>query len=172
MTRTVGQPVPRVDAKAKAMGEAVYTADITLPRMLHGKILRSPHAHAKIIRIDTTEASRLSGVEAVVTAKDLPDVRDGEFLHDQTAFAVGKVHCMGEPIAAVAAVDPHRAPRISLRDARCAAGVAVPQLHTKRCRRVNPVALQCPEVAQAPVAKGAVQARCSRQIRSPRLIAV
>jgi len=101
----VGQPVPRVDAKIKATGEAVYAADIILPRMIWGKILRSPHPHARIIRIDTAGMSQLPGVEAVVTARDMPDVHYGEFLHDQRAFALEKVVCIGEPVAAVAAVD-------------------------------------------------------------------
>jgi len=101
----VGKSIPRLDGKAKATGEAVYTADIKLPRMLHGKILRSAYPHANILRIDATEALKLPGVEAVVTAKDLPDIRYGEFLHDQRAFAADKVRCIGEPIGAVAAID-------------------------------------------------------------------
>ncbi len=101
----VGKPVPRVDARAKVTGDAIYTADIKLPRMLHGKILRSPYPHAKIIRIDTTEALRFPGVEAVVTSKDIPSGKYGEFLRDQTAFATDRVRCIGDPIAAVAAID-------------------------------------------------------------------
>ncbi|MEW6663639.1 MAG: molybdopterin cofactor-binding domain-containing protein [Thermodesulfobacteriota bacterium] len=101
----VGKPVPRLDARAKVTGDAIYTADIRLPRMLYGKILRSPHAHARMISIDATEALKLPGVEAVATANDLPAAKYGEFLHDQTAFAVDKVRCIGEPVGAVAAVD-------------------------------------------------------------------
>ena len=101
----VGKTVPRVDARTKATGEAVYAADIILPRMLYGKILRAAISHARIITVDTTPACRLPGVEAVVTAKDLPDVLYGEFLHDQRAFAIDRVRCIGEPIAAVAAAD-------------------------------------------------------------------
>ncbi len=107
----VGKPVPRVDARTKVTGEAIYTADVALPRMLWGKILRSPHAHAKIVSIDATAASQLPGVEAVVTGKDFPDVLYGEFLHDQRAMCVEKVRCIGEPVAAVAAVDEATAER-------------------------------------------------------------
>ena len=66
----VGQRVVRIDSLAKATGEARYTADLTLPRMLHAKGLRSPHAHAKILNINTTKAEKLPGVKAVVTGKD------------------------------------------------------------------------------------------------------
>lgn len=107
----IGKPVPRIYAKERVTGEAVYTADIKLPRMLHGKILRSPHPHARIVSIDITDALELPGVEAVVTAEDLPTGRYGEFLHDQTAFAVDRVRCIGEPVGAVAAVDDATAAR-------------------------------------------------------------
>ncbi len=63
----VGKPVLRVDGVAKVTGEAVYTDDLRLPGMLVGKILRSPHAHARIRRIDTSRAEALVGVKAVVT---------------------------------------------------------------------------------------------------------
>ena len=97
----VGKPIARVDARAKVTGEAVYAGDIILPRMLFGKILRSPHPHARIIGIDAAGASQLPGVEAVVTAKDLPEGRYGEFIFDQRPLASEKVVCIGEPIAAV-----------------------------------------------------------------------
>src|SRR5690606_15979685 len=62
----------RVDAIAKATGRALYTDDIALPGMLHGKILRSPHPHARILSIDTSRAEALPGVHAVVTGRDMP----------------------------------------------------------------------------------------------------
>jgi len=67
----VGKKVPRYDAPAKATGDAKYTADIQLPRMLYGAILRSPHAHAMIKSIDTSEAEKLPGVKAVATYEDI-----------------------------------------------------------------------------------------------------
>jgi CO/xanthine dehydrogenase Mo-binding subunit len=72
--RLVGQRVVRIDSLAKATGQARYTADLTLPRMLYGKSLRSPHAHARILNIDTRKAERLRGVEAVVTGADAAGV--------------------------------------------------------------------------------------------------
>ena len=100
----VGKRVPRVDAREKVTGEAIYAADIKLSNMLYGKILRSTHSHARIVKVDTTEALRLPGVKAVVTSKDLhSDSRYGGFLKDQQPFAVDKVRYIGEPIAAVAA---------------------------------------------------------------------
>ena len=68
----LGKRVPRVDALDKAMGRALYSADISLPNMLYGKILRSPYAHAIIRRLDISRAQALKGVKAVVTAADIP----------------------------------------------------------------------------------------------------
>ncbi|MBI4321521.1 MAG: xanthine dehydrogenase family protein molybdopterin-binding subunit [Chloroflexi bacterium] len=105
----VGKPVPRIDAKAKAMGRLEYVSDTTLPKMLHAKILRSPHPHARIVHIDTRKASALPGVKAVVTADDFPPVRCGNMLKDRTVLARGKVRYVGEKVAAVAAVDEETA---------------------------------------------------------------
>jgi len=66
----VGTKVARTDSLAKALGSAKYAGDMVLPRMLYGKILRSPHAHARIVSIDASKAERLPGVKAVVTGKD------------------------------------------------------------------------------------------------------
>jgi len=70
--RVIGKPIPRHDAYEKAMGLTQYAADFSLPGMLYGKVLRSPHASARIISIDTSKAKRLNGVRAVLTAKDVP----------------------------------------------------------------------------------------------------
>ena len=70
----VGTRVTRLDAKSKVTGKARYVEDIILPNMLYGKILRSPHAHARIISIDTSRAERLPGVKAVLTAKNSPEI--------------------------------------------------------------------------------------------------
>src|SRR5574341_1158205 len=68
----VGHSHPRVDGLEKVTGSARFSPDIKLPRMIVGKILRSPHPHAKVLRIDTSGAERLAGVKAVVTAADVP----------------------------------------------------------------------------------------------------
>jgi 4-hydroxybenzoyl-CoA reductase subunit alpha len=102
----VGKRIPKVDSVAKATGEARFTADLSLPRMLHGKVLRSPHPHAKILSIDTTEAERLPGVKAVVTGRDTAGEKWGVFRYtrDQQLLPVDKVRYVGDEVAAVAAV--------------------------------------------------------------------
>src|SRR5262245_25320124 len=70
---SVGVPTAQVEGPAKVAGRAVYTADVLLPGILWGKILRSPYPHARILRIDTSAALALPGVHAVLTAADLPD---------------------------------------------------------------------------------------------------
>jgi xanthine dehydrogenase molybdenum-binding subunit len=74
----VGRNVPRVDAFKKATGAAKYVADICLPNMLYGKLLRSPYAHAKIVHVDKSKAEKLEGVRAIITHKDVPNVLFGE----------------------------------------------------------------------------------------------
>ncbi|MCX8021411.1 MAG: molybdopterin-dependent oxidoreductase [Syntrophorhabdaceae bacterium] len=103
----IGKGIRRVDTTAKATGEALFSADLKLPRMLVGKILRSPYAHARIVHIDTSKAERLPGVKAVITGKDVPDERWGVFRYtqDQRFLPVDKVRYVGEEVAAVAAVD-------------------------------------------------------------------
>jgi 4-hydroxybenzoyl-CoA reductase subunit alpha len=101
----VGRRFPRRDADQKATGEAQYTADLQLPRMLVGKILRSPYPHAKILNIDTRKAERLPGVKAVVTSDDTPKTRFGWTIMDEPVFALDDALYFGEPVAAVAAID-------------------------------------------------------------------
>ena len=72
--RVVGTSVPRVDAVEKVTGRARYTGDIVLPGMLHGKVLRSPHPHARIRAIDARRAEQVPGVVAVLTRDDLKDI--------------------------------------------------------------------------------------------------
>lgn len=103
-------PIHNIDGIAKVTGRAKYTFDITLPYMLHGKILRSPYPHAKILNIDTSKAESLSGVKAVVTGKDTLGIKQGIWrrfkeLCDEEILARSKVRYIGEPIAAVAAID-------------------------------------------------------------------
>jgi len=104
----IGKPTTNVDGVAKVTGEAVYTFDMTLPNMLHGKLLRSPHPHARIVSIDTSEAEKLPGVKAVITGKDTPGGKYGLWrrfreLADQEILATTKVRFIGDPVAAVAA---------------------------------------------------------------------
>ena len=102
--------VHNVDGHAKVTGRATYTFDVTLPGMLYGKILRSPHPHAKILNIDYSEALKLPGVITVVTGKeDTLGVKQGIWrrykdLCDEAILTVDKVRYIGEPVAAVAAV--------------------------------------------------------------------
>lgn len=100
----VGASVPRRDAMEKATGETVYAADEIREGMLHAKVLRSPHHHAEIVSIDTGEAEALDGVEAVLTARDVPGENAvGVFLNDQPVLAHKKVRQVGDPVAVVAA---------------------------------------------------------------------
>lgn len=104
--KVVGKSHRKIDGMAKATGEAVYADDIQLPGMLHAKTLRSPHAHARIVSIDTSRAEALPGVHAVITGKDMP-IQYGviPWTPDETALAVDKVRFIGDEVAAVAAVD-------------------------------------------------------------------
>lgn len=102
----VGKNVPKVDALEKALGRAVYINDVSFPGMLYGKTLRSPYAHARILNIDVTQAVQLPGVRAVLTGRDLPGGLFGPFIKDEPVLAVNKVRYIGEPVAAVAAIDP------------------------------------------------------------------
>ena len=103
----IANPVTFVDDPLKVTGAANFAGDMVLPGMLHGKILRSKYAHAKILNIDTSKAERLPGVKGVVTAKDTPMVKYGAFgmVIDEYAFAVDKVRYIGDEVAAVAAID-------------------------------------------------------------------
>ena len=97
----IGVSLPRRDLPEKLTGEAKYTADIRLPGMLHGKILRSPHPHARILAVDASAAAKLPGVYAVLTPFDAPDGRvapDVRILDTRARF-------VGDEMAAVAAAD-------------------------------------------------------------------
>ena len=102
----LGNSYPRVDAADKVSGRSQYAGDVYLPGMLIGKVLKSSRPHARILRIDTSRAEQVPGVRAVITGKDIPDVRFGSgAVKDRRVFALDKVRFIGEPIAAVAAVD-------------------------------------------------------------------
>jgi len=98
----VGKGVPRIDAFEKVTGTAQYTADLRLPGMLYAKLLKSPHAHARILRIDTSEAEKLTGVRAILTGKEIP-YKFGIYMQDKEVLAQENVHHVGEPMVAVAA---------------------------------------------------------------------
>ncbi len=103
----VGASIPRIDAADKVTGRALYTADISLPNMAHGKILGSPIAHGLLKRIDVSRAKALPGVLAVLTGADVTDTKHGvsPARHDEDVLAKDKVRHIGDPVAAVAAVD-------------------------------------------------------------------
>ncbi len=102
----VGRRLRKLDGLLKATGQAVYTDDIALPRMLHCKILRSPHAHARIKRIDFTRCLAHPGVYAVLEGSELP-AKYGviPWTPDENALATDKVRFIGDEVAAVAAAD-------------------------------------------------------------------
>ena len=106
----IGTRVHRVDGPEKVTGTAEYTFDMFLPNMLYGKILRSPYPHAKILNIDTSQAEKLIGVKAVVTGKDTLGYKQGVWrrfseLCDEEILCRAKVRYIGDPVAAVAAID-------------------------------------------------------------------
>ncbi len=103
----IGKSMPRVDARAKVTGGAMYSADLKFPRMLVGKILRSPFPHARILNIDTSKAKALPGVKSVVTGKDTYGQKWGVFRYtqDQQFLVTDKARYIGDEVAALAAVD-------------------------------------------------------------------
>lgn len=102
----VGKPFRKVDARAKCVGQTRFADDIVLPRMLACKILRSHEPHALIKKIDLTKALALPGVFAIITGKDLP-IPYGilPVSQDEHALCIDKVRFVGDPVAAVAAID-------------------------------------------------------------------
>jgi len=102
----IGSPMRKIEGLDKSTGRAVYTDDVQLPGMLHGKILRSPHPHARIISIDTSAAEALDGVHAVITGQDMPTTYGIiPWTPDEYPLAVDRVRFVGDGVAAVAAVD-------------------------------------------------------------------
>jgi CO/xanthine dehydrogenase Mo-binding subunit len=112
--RHIGKPLPRIDAMGKVTGATKYAGDYTMPNMLHAKVLRSKHASAKILRVDTSQARALPGVAAVLTAEDLPGTEVATDIPgvtgtakragtDAPILASDRVRFLGEAIAIVAA---------------------------------------------------------------------
>jgi 4-hydroxybenzoyl-CoA reductase alpha subunit len=104
----IGKRVPKLDALDKVTGRAIYGHDLRLPGLLYGKILYSEQAHARIVRLDTSRAERLTGVKAVITAADNPPCKLG-FAKDNTPLKGDRVRCYADAVAAVAAIDPDTA---------------------------------------------------------------
>jgi len=108
----IGKTVRRIDAPSKVSGKLKYAGDMTMPDMLQVQVLRSPHAHARIVSIDTSAAEAMDGVEGVITSADVPGEDGfGVFVNDQPIMARDKVRYIGEAVAAVAAEDPLTARR-------------------------------------------------------------
>ncbi|HBR15549.1 MAG TPA: 4-hydroxybenzoyl-CoA reductase subunit alpha [Candidatus Omnitrophica bacterium] len=114
-TNPVGKSIPRIDGRGIVTGQTQYAFDVRFPNMLVGKMLRSPHAHARILSIDTSKAEQLPGVRAIITAKDTDNIKFGSneffFPHtvDQMALESEKVRYIGDEIGAVAALDEETA---------------------------------------------------------------
>ena len=106
MTVTVGTRAPRSDGEAKVRGDATFGVDFSLPGMLHAKLLRSAVPSGRLVSIDTTAASAIDGVHAVVTGADVPNDRSGIVLFDMPLFASDYIAYEGEPLAAVVAESP------------------------------------------------------------------
>ena len=110
----VGKRILRKDGPDKVTGKAIYTVDIQPKGKLVGRILRSPHAHARILDIDTSLALAVPGVKAVITGKDTLGIKHGfvetpRYPADQYPLAMDKVRFIGEEVAAVAATDVYAA---------------------------------------------------------------
>ena len=108
----IGSRLRKVDGLEKSTGQAQFTDDLVFPGMLHGKILRSPHPHARILSIDASEALAMEGVHAVITGRDMP-VKYGiiPWTPDESPLCVERVRYIGDGVAAVAAVDEDTAIR-------------------------------------------------------------
>jgi CO/xanthine dehydrogenase Mo-binding subunit len=104
--KVIGTRPVRHDGADKVTGRAIYGADFDASGLLHGKILRSPHAHARIVSIDTSKAEALEGVKAVATTADFPQKDGNKWLRDNI-LASDKALYAGHAIAGVAAASPH-----------------------------------------------------------------
>ena len=107
----VGTSAMRTDARDKVTGGAIYGVDVAVPGMLIGAVLRSPVAAGRIRHLDLDAMRRAPGVEAVLAAADVPDVRHGLVIRDQPLFAEEEVRFEGEPIAARRGIESRRSRR-------------------------------------------------------------
>jgi CO/xanthine dehydrogenase Mo-binding subunit len=106
--KVAGKEARRVDGIEKVTGKALYTGDLQLPGMAYAKIVRSPVAHARLVKVDASKAQQLTGVIATLTRDDIKDFnyKYGATYKDQSIVAVDKVRYVGDPVAAVLAEDP------------------------------------------------------------------
>ncbi len=107
MTWNIGKSIKRKDAIEKVHGTAKYTADYISPNMLHVKLVTSPHAHARIIKIDISEAEQVEGIQAILLGEPFP--LTGDEIQDRPILAFGKVRYQGEPVAVVVAKENYQA---------------------------------------------------------------
>jgi len=105
----VGAPVPRAEGPDKVTGRSIYAADVNLPGLLWGKILRSPYPHARIRRIDASRACQVPGVRAVITGQEIPGHFMGKMIRDMPVLCWDVVRFVGDRVAAVAADTPEAA---------------------------------------------------------------
>src|ERR1700730_5829253 len=103
--RGIGLSIPRFDAPEKVTGRTQYVGDVQLPGLLQGRLLRSPHAHARIIRGAGPRSRALPGVRAVLTAADIPELKPSAKTRAHAMLAIDRVVFGGQPVAAVAADD-------------------------------------------------------------------
>src|SRR3989442_15324802 len=99
----IGLSIQRQDGPEKVTGQVQYVADLSPRGLLHAKLLRSPHAHARILRIDVSRARALPGVRAVITAADIPQLKRKAPTRAHAVLAIDRVVFVGQPVAAVAA---------------------------------------------------------------------
>src|SRR6267142_2677479 len=102
----IGISILRPDAPEKVTGAVQYVADLSPRGLLHAKLLRSPHAHARILKIDVSRARALPGVRAVLTAADIPELKKKAPTRAHAVLAIDRVVFAGQPVAAVAADEP------------------------------------------------------------------
>ena len=108
-TPAVNRRIPRLDSLPQVLGELKYIEDLSFPGMIYAKVLRSAYPHARILRVDTSEAERMPGVLATLTAKEIPVNSFGPQYQDQPVLAGDKVRHMGDGVAAVAAISEQAA---------------------------------------------------------------
>jgi CO/xanthine dehydrogenase Mo-binding subunit len=108
-TPSVGRRVPRPDSIPQVLGQLKYIDDLSFPGMLHAKVLRSQHPHARILSVDVSKAAAMPGVMATLTAEEIPVNSFGPTFQDQPILAQDKVYHMGDGVAAVAATSEQAA---------------------------------------------------------------
>src|SRR5262249_50224806 len=142
----VGRRLPKINSVSTVTGQGQYTVDMAVPGMLHARVLRSPHAHARIVGLDVSGARALPGVAAVITAEDVRANVLGWSVKHRPLLASGVVRTFGEPVAAVAAIDEtvaakaialievDYAPLPAVFDMKAATAPGAPLLHPDKSR--------------------------------------